>query len=281
MNPSFSLVDWAYKTGLNSGRVSKKEEHLFECPFCNDGSGHSKKKYKLSINANKNVFKCWRCGRSGGALDFITTVDRVSRTEAVKIVYGTRDVRINGSNSADNYEHPAKKLSAKQLRLIGFESLPGYAASFREYKHELDIIEKYWQRFVADEKKLVCVALLLPELCNDTKRLFLNEAACNLEVTSKQLFEEIRAVFKLAYADRPEWIRDAQSLTVFCRNAAAEEYKEGRLLYLKSLLEEGDPGIYMINSRMTDKLYRLICAVQQPQMSTSVIAIDTPVVVVN
>jgi DNA primase len=40
--------------------VQKKDEHLFNCPFCH----HHKK--KLSINVNTNKWKCWVCGARGG-----------------------------------------------------------------------------------------------------------------------------------------------------------------------------------------------------------------------
>jgi len=38
------------------------EEYLFQCPKC----GHHKK--KMSVNVNKNVFKCWVCDYSGRSL---------------------------------------------------------------------------------------------------------------------------------------------------------------------------------------------------------------------
>ena len=37
-----------------------KNEHLFFCPFCK----HHKK--KMSVNVNRNVFKCWVCDTKGG-----------------------------------------------------------------------------------------------------------------------------------------------------------------------------------------------------------------------
>ena len=40
-------------------------EMLFSCPFCN----HYKK--KMSINLEKNVWKCWVCDSSGRSVDFL------------------------------------------------------------------------------------------------------------------------------------------------------------------------------------------------------------------
>ena len=37
----------------------QNDEFLFKCPFCNH------RKYKLSINVNKNVYKCWTCNTRG------------------------------------------------------------------------------------------------------------------------------------------------------------------------------------------------------------------------
>ena len=41
------------------------DEMLFSCPFCN----HHKK--KMSINLEKNVWKCWVCDSSGRSVDFL------------------------------------------------------------------------------------------------------------------------------------------------------------------------------------------------------------------
>ena len=41
------------------------KEMLFSCPFCN----HHKK--KLSVNLDKNVWKCWVCDTSGRSVDFL------------------------------------------------------------------------------------------------------------------------------------------------------------------------------------------------------------------
>ena len=40
-------------------------EMLFSCPFCN----HHKK--KMSINFDKNAWKCWVCDSSGRSVDFL------------------------------------------------------------------------------------------------------------------------------------------------------------------------------------------------------------------
>ena len=40
-------------------------EMLFSCPFCD----HHKK--KMSVNLDKNVWKCWVCDSSGRSIEFL------------------------------------------------------------------------------------------------------------------------------------------------------------------------------------------------------------------
>jgi DNA primase len=52
------------------------DEFLFTCPFCK----HHKK--KLSINIEKNVWKCWVCDRSGKKTDYL--IKRFGNTQDLK-----------------------------------------------------------------------------------------------------------------------------------------------------------------------------------------------------
>ena len=52
------------------------DEFLFSCPFCK----HHKK--KLSINIEKNVWKCWVCDKSGKTIDYL--IKRFGSTQDLK-----------------------------------------------------------------------------------------------------------------------------------------------------------------------------------------------------
>lgn len=51
------------------------------CPFHNDTKG------SLKVTENKNLFKCFACGESGDAIDFVMKIDNVPFKEAKKRVY--------------------------------------------------------------------------------------------------------------------------------------------------------------------------------------------------
>ena len=52
------------------------DEFLFSCPFCK----HHKK--KLSVNIEKNVWKCWVCDKSGKTIDYL--IKRFGNTQDLK-----------------------------------------------------------------------------------------------------------------------------------------------------------------------------------------------------
>jgi len=62
------------------------EEHLFPCPFCR----HHKK--KLSINTEKNVFKCWICDAVGSIGKLIYKFGTRDQKQEWKKEYGRVDV---------------------------------------------------------------------------------------------------------------------------------------------------------------------------------------------
>jgi DNA primase len=43
-------------------------EHLYRCPYKNCNSRKRQDKFKMSINVEKNYYKCWSCGRRGRGL---------------------------------------------------------------------------------------------------------------------------------------------------------------------------------------------------------------------
>ena len=58
----FNMADVAGLVGLQIKRRGSISWEAY-CPFCQDEKG------KMNLNLKKNVFRCNRCGESGGMLD--------------------------------------------------------------------------------------------------------------------------------------------------------------------------------------------------------------------
>lgn len=57
------------------------------CPFHND------KNASLSIRESTNTFKCFGCGESGSAIDFVMRLKKIDKFEASKLI--CRDFNLN------------------------------------------------------------------------------------------------------------------------------------------------------------------------------------------
>ena len=66
-----------------------KSSYYIPCPCCDD----KPKSRHLNINLQKNVFRCPRCGFSGGVLDLYAVFAGVPREEAYKALAGKRTFR--------------------------------------------------------------------------------------------------------------------------------------------------------------------------------------------
>ena len=66
-----------------------KSSYYIPCPCCDD----KPKSRHLNINLRKNVFRCPRCGFSGGVLDLYAVFAGVPREEAYKALAGKRTFR--------------------------------------------------------------------------------------------------------------------------------------------------------------------------------------------
>lgn len=66
-----------------------KSSYYIPCPCCDD----KPKSRHLNINLQKNVFRCPRCGFSGGVLDLYAAFAGVPREEAYKALAGKRTFR--------------------------------------------------------------------------------------------------------------------------------------------------------------------------------------------
>ena len=73
----FSIVDVAYLLNLHIRHKNAVSLDV-DCPFCGE------KKGKLNLNTKKNVFKCNRCGESGGMLSLYGKIYGVDNQTACK-----------------------------------------------------------------------------------------------------------------------------------------------------------------------------------------------------
>lgn len=80
----FDMVDLAYLLKLRV-RHKKVDSWDVNCPFCQERKG------KMNLNLKKKVFRCNRCGESGGMLDLygkLYNVDHATASEEIKEALG-------------------------------------------------------------------------------------------------------------------------------------------------------------------------------------------------
>ena len=103
---------------LNHNTLNKKEVQC-KCPFCEEDQKPGKqKRFYLSLNTDRQVFRCWFCDEKGGVFRFISLLERKSEDE---VIAEFRKQKKSGYN-----QHPAERLSLSQLRLIGFSQKPNW-----------------------------------------------------------------------------------------------------------------------------------------------------------
>jgi len=148
------IVEYALSKNLNVRRDSLSEKQtFFVCPWCGDTL--SKGKFKLTLNREKGLFRCFICHLNGGTLDFITTLEKKSREVVLKEL--RESAGINETNYQRNRarKHPAERLYTTQLKLIGFDSWP---SSFQQLepghrKQSLDWVWSVWKGFLRKKQR--------------------------------------------------------------------------------------------------------------------------------
>lgn len=83
-NFPFTIVDVAYLLNLHVRHKNTASLDV-DCPFCGE------KKGKLNLNTKKNVFKCNRCGESGGMLSLYGKIFGVDNQTACKEIKDAGD----------------------------------------------------------------------------------------------------------------------------------------------------------------------------------------------
>lgn len=166
MLPSILEIANQHNLTLKPQRGGSKEV-LGKCPFCRADEGKRNKHY-LSLNVEDNVFRCWYCGEKGGVCRFESLLTGIPESEITEKYRG----------SARKTIHPAQKLTARQLELIGFRQKPNW---FQMRKRDKDYCQRTrdwiwaeWKTFVQREKEKAFVILLVSILSNQySKGIFL------------------------------------------------------------------------------------------------------------
>ncbi|MFS0783484.1 hypothetical protein [Bacillus sp. 1P06AnD] len=195
-----SIIDIAQKQGLEiNPRSLHKKEVYAKCPFCLSDA-NKKGKYKLSLNQDANVFKCWVCGEHGGVLDFESKLTGVSYLEVKQKYFGQR-----------KDTHPVDMLSPNQLKEIGWAE---YKRKNRvDFFKKREAVIKEWKDHERFEK-MKHYAMLQVISCLENQEDRKEELLVYLSKSCEQsqvnmLFSFIMAEFIKEPEEKAEWVEEA------------------------------------------------------------------------
>lgn len=87
------------------------------CPFHNEKSGSFK------VSKSKNIYKCFGCGVSGDAIDFVMKYDNKNYIEAIEVIAGMYNIHLAKEDEAPskrNYVRPAFKDLGLSIDVVDF-----------------------------------------------------------------------------------------------------------------------------------------------------------------
>lgn len=160
--PNIAEVAQEYQIDINPRTLGKREV-LGKCPFCDNGHHKKTRRYYLSLNEDRNVFRCWYCNEQGGVLRFLSLLSGEAEGSILE--------RLRNENKRSNYQkHNAEKLTTRQLQLIGYGRINWIAN--REFDYDLYVAYRErvwgdWQRFVDAQVKVAYRKLWLQMLKGD------------------------------------------------------------------------------------------------------------------
>lgn len=86
-------------------RLNKKGRNYWGlCPF------HSEKTPSFSVSADKQIYKCFGCGKGGGAINFIMEVDNLPYIDAVKVLAKRVNLEVPETSTNPGMRERRKKL---------------------------------------------------------------------------------------------------------------------------------------------------------------------------
>ncbi|WP_394237422.1 CHC2 zinc finger domain-containing protein [Niallia oryzisoli] len=190
--PNILGVAEQYNLEADRKTIGKKETR-FKCPFCHADANKSRK-YFLSINEGKNVFKCWSCQESGGVLRLISFLENKSEQEVIE--------QLRESNGFNYQKHPAERLTRSQLKMIGYEKIDwikNREYDVEMYKHFRNYVYQKWLNFVEYKQDFayqqLYIGLLSGKFQQTVKQIEKDEKELNISLLDK-------AIKKLSSAER-------------------------------------------------------------------------------
>lgn len=184
-----NIIDVAVRNNLEINKKTfKKKEVRCKCPFCKEDA-NKKNKFYLSLNASKNVFKCWYCKENGGVLRFISLLEGKSEQELID--------ELRAKNGNMKKKHPAERLTKHQLALIGYnidwfanqQFDSNFAYQFRQR------VWSEWQAYVADRKRY-CYQLLFAGMFSGFKKSLEQVQEIEKDLNVKFVDELLDELFK-------------------------------------------------------------------------------------
>lgn len=107
-----------------SVRLTQKGRNYWGlCPF------HSEKTPSFSVSADKRIFKCFGCGKGGGAINFVMELDNLSFREAVEVLAKRVGMEVPDSGPSAGMRERREKLL--ELNKQGRPDLPQVAVRSR------------------------------------------------------------------------------------------------------------------------------------------------------
>lgn len=86
-------------------RLNKKGRNYWGlCPF------HSEKTPSFSVSADKQIYKCFGCGKGGGAINFVMEVDNLPFMDAVKVLAKRVNMEVPETGSSPGMRERRQKL---------------------------------------------------------------------------------------------------------------------------------------------------------------------------
>ncbi|WP_026701628.1 hypothetical protein [Salibacterium aidingense] len=216
------IIEIAENHGLElNPKTLAHTEVMAKCPFCG-GDANKPGKYKLSLNQEKRVFKCWICKESGGVLQFEAKLTGKSFAEIKQKYYGNRKTPY----------HPAEMLSPQQLEAIEWQKAK--RESYNHFRQNVSRVYEDWHTHCIRHKRLALAKLIIADTVGNV-----NEVIKNIEHEEDTSFvPDLTSIVFDAFSEAQwteTWMIESLELAVSAlRTSFVDDEEDGKnaLVYL-------------------------------------------------